>query len=234
MSRAWFALAAAMMAAGFAPPPKEREETLPPATEAEWKASAVKLKEIGIAFHNYESTFGYFPGDVRDAAGKPLLSWRVAILPYIEADDVYKQFKLDEAWDGPTNKPLLEKMPKLFAPVRVKAKAGVTFFQGFAGPDTAFDPKLKRLTVAHFTDGMSNSCLVAEAGVAVEWTKPADIPFDPKTDLPKLGGHFGGAFNMLLADGSVMAVRKDFHAETMKNAVTRNDGTVINLEMIRR
>ena len=73
------------------------------------------LKLIGLAAYNYESTYGHFPDDIRDKNGKALLSWRVAILPYIEQDVLYKQFKLDEPWDSEHNKKLLEKMPKQFA-----------------------------------------------------------------------------------------------------------------------
>ena len=43
------------------------------------------LKQIGLAMHNYLSAKGTFPARaIRDKDGKPLLSWRVAILPYLE------------------------------------------------------------------------------------------------------------------------------------------------------
>jgi len=90
------------------------------------------------------------------------------------------------------------------------------------------------LTIAQITDGTSVTALAVEAGTAVEWTKPADVPFDPKKELPKLGGHFDGEFNLLLCDGTVMAVRKDFHAETMKCVIQRNDGTVVSLELLQK
>jgi hypothetical protein len=98
-----------------------------------WKAvvtSQNNVKQIALAFHNYESTFAFFPQDVKDKNGKPLLSWRVQILPYIEEDALWKQFKMDEPWDSDTNKKLIEKMPKVFAPVHTKAKAGHTFYHG--------------------------------------------------------------------------------------------------------
>jgi hypothetical protein len=84
------------------------------------------------------------------------------------------------------------------------------------------------------TDGSSVTALAVEAGTAVEWTKPADIQFDPKKDLPKLGGHFDGEFNLLLCDGSVTAVRKDYHAETMKCVIQKGDGTVVSLELLQK
>ncbi len=46
--------------------------------------SVNKLKMLGLATHNYHDVFGRLPTNICDKSGKPLLSWRVAILPYIE------------------------------------------------------------------------------------------------------------------------------------------------------
>src|SRR2546421_177216 len=96
-----------------------RADTPPPVTQKDLRASANKLKQIGIAFHNHAGTYNSkLPSDILDKSGKPLLSWRVAILPFIEEDNLYKQFKLDEPWDSDHNKKLIERMPKLYAPLR--------------------------------------------------------------------------------------------------------------------
>ncbi len=100
----------------------------PPVTKKDLATSTSNLKQIAIAFHAFHDTTAGLPADITDKAGKPLLSWRVAILPYIEQSELYNQFKLDEPWDSANNKKLIEKMPKLYAPVRVKAKAGETFY----------------------------------------------------------------------------------------------------------
>ena len=85
--------------------------------------------------HNYESAHGTLPpAAVRSTDGTPLLSWRVAILPFIEQDALYKEFKLDEPWDSEHNKKLIAKMPKLYGPARGQAKEGETFYQRFSGP----------------------------------------------------------------------------------------------------
>src|SRR5437879_3383271 len=75
------------------------------------RASQNNLKQIGLAVHNYHDVNGKLPTDVVDSNGKRLLSWRVLILPYIEQNNLYKQFKLDEAWDSDQNKKLLAKIP---------------------------------------------------------------------------------------------------------------------------
>src|SRR5262245_18888701 len=55
------------------------------------------------AIHNYEANYGYLPADIRGADGKPLLSWRVALLPYLEQDGLYRRFQLNEPWDSEHN-----------------------------------------------------------------------------------------------------------------------------------
>ena len=84
-----------------------------PARQAAIRSQCVNNeKQIGLAIHNYISVHESFPpAYTTDKAGKPLLSWRVLILPYIEQDALYKEFHLDEAWDSPHNKALIARMP---------------------------------------------------------------------------------------------------------------------------
>lgn len=201
-------------------------------TKADYKQATGSLKRIGLAFHNYESAYGYFPGNVETKDGKPLLSWRVAILPYMEPDEakLYKAFKLDEPWDSAHNKALVAKMPKIYAPVRAKAKEGETFYQRFRGKGTPLvDGKQMKLTDFH--DGTSNTGLVFEAGDPVIWTKPDDLPYDP-AKLPKLGAQFDGACHVLLGDGSVIRMKKDADAAELKKLIQPADGEVIDFDKL--
>src|ERR1700676_3675353 len=86
------------------------------AREAARRAQCVNnLKQIGLAMHNYHSTYDCFPPAVTaDDQGRPLLSWRVLILPYLEEAPLYAQFHLDEPWDSPHNLPLASKMPRVY------------------------------------------------------------------------------------------------------------------------
>src|SRR4051794_3818491 len=86
------------------------------AREAARRSQCVNnLKQIGLAMHNYNSAYDVFPPAViTDPDGKPLLSWRVLLLPFLDEQALYEQFKLDEPWDSPNNKPLLSRMPKVF------------------------------------------------------------------------------------------------------------------------
>jgi Protein of unknown function (DUF1559) len=190
-------------------------------------ATQNKLRNILLAFHNYheDEDHGHLPDDIRDREGKPLLSWRVALLPYIEEEQLYNEFKLDERWDGPNNLKLLERMPKVYAPVRAKVEPGHTFFQCFKGPRAAFRPGKPRTLQHDFPDGTSNTLVLVEGGEAVPWTKPADLDFDPDKPLPPLGGAFEDYINVALADGSTRSFQKaKIHWDRLSAWITPDGG----------
>ena len=191
--------------------------------------SSNNLKQIGLALHNYHDTMGVLPAAaICDKAGKPLLSWRVAILPYVEQENLYRQFKLDEPWDSENNKKLIDKLPPIYAiPGAKKAKPGETHYRVLINTGAAFDLKKGLRIPADFPDGLSNTILVVEAEESVIWTKPEGIEFDPMKDLPKFGTFFKGGFNTLLGDGSVRHISKTVDPKTLKLLIMRNDGEVI-------
>lgn len=198
--------------------------------------SVNNLKQIAVALHNFHDTNKALPPPaVCDADGKPLLSWRVLILPFIEQADLYKEFKLDESWDSEHNLSLLPRMPKLYAAGRGKTKAPhTTFYQVVVGPGTAFELRLgtrpfgaRGPKLTEFQDGTSNTLLVVEAGEAVPWTKPADVKFDPKGPSPRLGGAFAPGFHAALGDGGVRFFTKPPADRTLRALITRNGGEKI-------
>jgi prepilin-type processing-associated H-X9-DG protein len=191
--------------------------------------SSNNLKQIALAMHNYESANGHFPpAAVYDKDGKALLSWRVLLLPYLEQDALYREFKLDEAWDSPHNKKLLAKMPALFQVPNAKPQhAHGTFYQVLYGKGAAFEGKTGNTIVA-FTDGTSNTILAVESDKDVPWSKPEDVPFDDAKDVPRLGDHHGGGlFMAAFADGSVRAIKHTINKDALKALITRAGGEVI-------
>jgi hypothetical protein len=190
------------------------------------------LKQIALAFHNYHDVYGHFPRDITDKDGKPLLSWRVAILPFIEQQNLYNQFKLDEPWDSENNKKLSQMAVKVFMSPNVDPPTppGMTQYKGFAGPGTVFEPG-KKIKFTDITDGTSNTIMVVEAGEPIPWAKPGDIPYDPKKPLPKLtlpGSQTPDLIMAALCDGSVRAINmKTITQRTLRDAITRDDGNVL-------
>jgi hypothetical protein len=231
MSRTRLLAGAAVAALALALPAIRAEDKPAPPTRDEYRNAANVLTQVGLAFHSYHDANNALPGNILDRDGNPLLSWRVQILPYIEEDALYKQFKLDEPWDSENNKKLIEKMPKLYVPARGKAKAGETFYQMFTGPGTLLEPK-KRLTLVSISDGTSNTGMVFEAGNPVTWTKPDDILFDAKNQLPRLGGPFDGECHVVMCDGAVRRLKKDPDEKELKKLIQPADGEVIDLDKL--
>jgi hypothetical protein len=224
--RPWAALVAGLILA----PAAGAQDKPGPVTAAQVRKSQNNLKQIGLAMINYADTYrGTMPNNVYDKSAKPLLSWRVLILPYIEEANLYKEFHLDEPWDSDHNKKLVARMPKTFGPIRVKVKDGETFYQGFVGEKAVFGPKNRLRFPASFTDGTSNTALVFEAGESIIWTKPDELVYDDNKPLPKLGGLFDGEFNVCLADGSVRRCKKDADEKELRKLIMPADGLVIDL-----
>ena len=194
------------------------------------------LKQIAIAVINFSDTYRHMPGPaIYSKDGKPLLSWRVAILPFVEEVKLYKEFKLDEPWDSPHNKKLLAKMPKVYQPVRGETKQPyTTYYQVFVGGGAAFEAGKQLRYPAEFQDGTSNTILAVEAGEAVPWTKPADMPYAANKALPKLGGLFDDGFNAIWCDGHVSWISRRFDPRVLRAAITRNGGEAVDFEKLEK
>jgi hypothetical protein len=176
--------------------------------------------------HSYEAEHGRLPpAVVYGANGQPLLSWRVLILPQIEKNELYKQFKLDEPWDSAHNIELLSKMPPSYEPPPSMARQMPPFHticHVFVGKGTAFEgPEGLRLK-RDFPDGSSYTILIVEAGKPVPWTKPEELVYDPDAPLPELKGVFQDRFRVAGADGHVQAVKLGISEQTLRAAITRN------------
>jgi hypothetical protein len=217
----------------FAMPATSADDT-PAITRKDLQVSTNNLKQIVLAFHNHNDAYNKLPSDILDKDGKPLLSWRVAILPFVEEQQLWQQFKMDEPWDSPNNKKLIEKMPKLYAPVRVKAKAGETFYQTFTGKGTLWVDHKPRYTIGNIPDGTSNTGFVFEAGEPAIWSKPTDLVFDKDKPLPKLGGLFDGECHVGMGDGSVIFLKKEPDEKELKNLIIPDDGNIIDFKKLKK
>jgi len=186
----------------------------------------MNLTMLGLAFHNFHQEHGHFPASaIRAPDGKPLLSWRVAILPYVEEEELYKLFHLDEPWDSPHNLTLLERLPAVFADASFKRFDGLTRFQVYVGPGTAFDRPDG--AAVFFRDGAAKTVLITEGEQRVPWTKPIDLPFGPEVVLvrPHVRDLCTGKGSWVLSvDGEVHAVPVDCPEEVLRALITRNGG----------
>jgi uncharacterized protein DUF1559 len=221
------------------------------------KEEALKrLRQIGKALHEHHDALGVFPAGVVGPKGELGLSWRVAILPYLDEEGLYKEFRLKEPWDSEHNKKLVTKMPKVFESPGKSAPEGKTYLRSFAGQSgfimlpyqgpvpkgKAPPPPFPHLQPGFFApgqrmvgilDGTSNTLMVVEAAEPVEWTKPDDLPspgFPGAPDqppTPKLGGPFAGGFHGLMCDGAAHFFPDTLGEKTLRAMITTNGGEVL-------
>jgi hypothetical protein len=188
------------------------------------------LKQIALALHNYHDAMGAFPATgSMSKDGKPLLSWRVLILPYLEQDNLYKQFKLEEPWDSEHNKALIEKMPAIYRSPAQKVGDGKTTYLAPMAKNTVIAPGAKGVKMQDITDGTSMSIMTVEVNddAAVIWTKPDDLDIAAADVLKNLLGHYDGGFIAGIADGSVRFIRSTIDPKVLQALFTRNGGEVI-------
>ena len=177
--------------------------------------SSENLRSIALAVRGYADAHGNPPpAVVRDRSGQPLYSWRVLVLPYLEnGEEVYRQFHLDEPWDSPSNKKLVARMPRVFAPVRrTTNEASATFYQMLA----------------------CETGVLVEAGEPVIWTKPVDVSCDPAKSLPRLGGLFDDGFHVAFPDGKTLFIPRVMEENLHRDLLmTKANVTVNRSELLR-
>jgi len=123
--------------------------------------SSNNLKQIALATINYaDANRGMLPSGI-DANG---FSAFTHVLPYIEADNLYKSIDLKKPFDDKANAEARQSQVKVFLNpldpvVTVKAGWGAT---NYVGNDLVFPAKANSLFPASFTDGTSNTILYAE------------------------------------------------------------------------
>ncbi|HYO23329.1 MAG TPA: DUF1559 domain-containing protein, partial [Lacipirellulaceae bacterium] len=189
------------------------------------------LKQLALGFLNYESAQNKFVTDVFDPEGKPLLSWRVQLLPYMEEMALYQLIRKDEPWDSEHNRQFHDLMPEVFRSPSSEHLTSTTRFLAFRGPQTLM-PGNQQLRIQDVADGTSNTVLFVQAhpDAAVNWMQPDDLDFNPEhpfAGLSQPAGFFLAAF----CDGSVRRVSLGIGDETMKALVSRNGGEMTsNLE----
>lgn len=227
------------------------------AEEARKRQSAANLRVIALSLFDYAVERRHcLPAALCDKkTGQPLLSWRVVLLPHIGEEALYKQFNLDEPWDGPNNKKLLKGMPKAYAPPGAVLGRDMTCYRGLTVTEsspvrTAWATLADKEAPLGFWggpfpvggdlfDGASGTISVVETAELVEWTKPGELAYDAKKPLPKLGGLFNDGFHVGMMDGSVLFFSGRIDEATLRAFITANGrepvdvGDLLNKDLIR-
>jgi hypothetical protein len=203
------------------------------------------LKYIGLALHNYHDQYGCLPpAYVADEQGRPMHSWRVLILPFLELGDIHAQYNFDEPWDGPGNRRLLTmKVPSVFQCPEDTASPTATSYVVVVGPDTMW-PGSTSGKFADIADGTSNTLMVVEvAESGIHWMEPRDLELAdlPMSVNPESGRGISSLHrveswrpkrpygaNAAMADGSAGMLPTELPPERLRALLIRDDNQPVD------
>lgn len=177
---------------------------VPPSKGPIWKCKS-NLHHIAIALREYEETNGTLPPlCLCDEQGRPMHSWRVLLLPYLDEHELYRDYDFGEAWDHPNNLRLLNRMPDVFkCPVNADQSNSKTSFLAFVGSETVWSAKSKcSILNLDVYQASISVILVSLQSVQIEWLKPQDFELDsyPTEDNRS---HSRNTLQIVFADGLV-------------------------------
>ena len=199
-------------------------------TPARKASCSNNLHNIVLALQQYHTDHGSYPPPfIADASGKPLHSWRVLLLPYLEQKAIHRQYRFDEPWDGPNNRKLHNNVLKCFCcPADENAyRNAETSYVVVTGPKTPWRGANSFFRDADILDGLSNTILLVEiANSGIHWMEPRDLHINqmPMTiNAARVQGisshHPGGA---LAADaaGGIRFLTNDTSPQTLRALLT--------------
>jgi len=186
-----------------------------------------QIRNICLALHSYQADYGVLPpAFVADKDGKPMHSWRVLILPYLDEESLYKEYDFSEPWDGPNNSRLLARMPPIYrCPSHPESSARTnTSYAGVFGEHCVFrgaDP----VALDEITDGFGNTLIVGEVKSSIPWLKPEDVDIKLHPAIGPVGGFGsyeveGAAFAFV--DGRVLYISESTPQQTLDALYTRD------------
>lgn len=190
--------------------------------------SSNNMKQIGLALHNYHDTYGTFPpAYIPDENGKPMHSWRVLILQFVEEHEIYDRYDFNKAWDHPDNMAVTRQMPYAYqSPLMVAPQTaqGLTPYVAVSAPDTVLG-QAEGSRFQNIIDGTSNTVVALENySRPVFWAEPTDI--SPDQIMAQYKRILDSAYPVplvLMADGSVMTVSSSTSPQAFEGGLYIND-----------
>jgi len=191
--------------------------------------SSNNMKHIAIALHNYHDTFGTFPpAYIPDENGKPMHSWRVLILPFVEETYLYDQYDFDKPWDHPDNMAVTTRLPVVYtSPFFEKADTdlGLTPYVAISGPDTALG-ETEGAKIREVVDGTSRTVMFLENYAhPVFWAEPTDVsPDQILANYKRMATNPQMGINVSMVDGSVRFINENTQPSSLEGGFYINDG----------
>jgi hypothetical protein len=196
------------------------------------------LKQIALALHNYHSSYDCFPpAYTMDAQGKPLVSWRVLILPFMEQWPREEPGEpppppppwshMDEPWDSANNRKLAAAMPSYYAcpnhSDRLDKK--LTSYVLLTGRGTPFVGG-ETTSFSQLHGPSSDAVVVVEvANVDIPWMAPRDLDIDQMSAVlndpsrPGISSMDASGPHLAMADGSVKVLNQPLSLDALGRGI---------------
>jgi prepilin-type N-terminal cleavage/methylation domain-containing protein/prepilin-type processing-associated H-X9-DG protein len=174
------------------------------------------LKQLGLALHNYNDTYGNLPGNIRPAAtGTIRVRWATVLLPYYEQDNIFKIYNQNLNWSESANLAAVSlrlkvlECPSSPKPVRLDSNPETTWtgtvatgdYSGIYGIDPALVQqglvdssapgilsKTDPVRLTDITDGLSNTIHLTESAGKPELWQGGRLIGSPPTIRVQGGG----------------------------------------------
>jgi hypothetical protein len=193
------------------------------------------LRMLGIAMHSYHDAYGSFsPAYLADGNGKPMHSWRVLLLPYMDQGKLYQEYHFDEPWNGPHNQLLASRMPREFS---LPCRHGFSHRHQLFCRRRAEDGFPRRGAYSHQGHPrrhIEHNSVGRGGRLGVNWLEPRDLSYveavrglNPKSGWGISSHHPEGA-EVALADGSVWRLSEATPGEQLRRLLERNDGLPVS------
>jgi prepilin-type processing-associated H-X9-DG protein len=202
-------------------------------TEARRLSCVNNLRQIGEALHNYYQSYDCFPpAYAADASGKPMHSWRILIIPFMDTSSLYYNYNLSQPWDSPSNLAASNRWPNYIyvCPNHRDPPSPFTSYVALVGPGTAF-PGSQSSKLGDSREGPARSIMVVEiTDTDIGWTEPRDLDIskiDWRINGPKPPGVSsldGPGTHVLFMDGHVSFITEGVSPPNLKAMATLDGG----------
>lgn len=207
-----------------------------------WAFCQNNMRNIALALQQYEILNGTLPpAYIADESGKPMHSWRVLLLPYLEQQQIYRQYRFDEPWDSPNNSQLHGHIVKLFKCPSDNRTTNDTSYVFVTGSQTIW-PGATATKLADIKDGPGSTIFLVEVhNSGIHWMEPRDLDFaqmpmaiNPTKGLGISSVHLPEGFaNVVFADGKPQRIPNTASAKAIRAALTISGGEKDRLPVVK-
>jgi hypothetical protein len=189
------------------------------------------IREIILALNCYDSVYGKLPPLYTvDVAGKPLHSWRVLILPFMEQATLHEKIRLNEPWDSEYNKQFHNVLipqysePKITNSNDPNMRCNYVVIKG-----QPLKPKVET-ELGDISDGTSKTVSIVVVKEPFCWMDPkADISLEDFVKWTNKKDSVLGTENVGFWNGSVKILPSDMPTEILKAIGTAKGGENVEI-----